>query len=67
MLWSFVSTEKDHAGQCICFIVNEYSEISAYLSLLHTLQGASLYKIVLRHGEHFTLSAHKGYPGPKEK
>lgn len=64
MLWSILSTEKDHAVQCICFIINECSEISAYLSLLHTLQEA---KIVLRHGKHFTLSAHKGCPSPKEK
>lgn len=60
-----LSTEKDHAVQC--FIANEYSEISAYLSLLHTLQEASSYKTVLRQGEHFTLSVHKGCPRPKEK
>lgn len=67
MLWSILSTEKDYAGQCTCFIVNEYSEILAYLNLLHTLQETSLHKIALRHGEHFTLSAHKVCPGPKEK
>lgn len=40
-----LSTEKDAVQ---CFIANEYSEISAYLSLLHTLQEASSYKTVLR-------------------
>lgn len=49
MLWSILSTEKDHAVQCICFIINEYSEISAHLSLLHIQET----KIVLKHGEHF--------------
>lgn len=47
-----LSTEKDRTVHCTCFIVNKYFEISVYPSLLHTLQGASLCKIVLPYGEY---------------
>jgi len=67
ILLFILSTEKDHAVQCTCFIVHKYFEISAYLSLLHTFTRCQLVQDNINTRRIFTLSDHQGCPGPEWK